>query len=508
MSIRKKSVKGLLIFFVLGLMFLMPTKLSAQFRQYYSFTELDSITYKYYIERNWDKVLYYGNIALGQRIDYNFLRTRMGDASLELGNYSEATIHYSRAIVLDEYNDYAKAQKYKSLGLMGKSERAHLLYKNFRPVLQQRLAPSPFVEFVNFDAGHLFSPNISDNVGTCTACPDNRIGVQYLVGDKQFYQAGIKFYLLKNLSVYASYNNIKIETRKDFQYTETSGVITKYFDLGGIQGYNRYPDSIPKYLSKSHNSEIDQNEFYLKAKLQFENGVSVSGFANIISVSTELFKTNFQQNTVTDTAYYLTGTGQFQLFDYTESTYDFEVTDTSFVNFVAGINIEKDMEKFNLEAFFTVSNLKESFQSQLGISSVYYPFGTSRFYGKTGLMYFAQRFNDIEQIANDNKFILSQKLGYQVFNSTWLSVAGVFGNMTNANFENGFIVYNVTDKIRIKTDVELKMFLGKHLELNINYQFFGNTRYFFIEDNDNENISYQPINYNTHSIIGGIKWNF
>lgn len=504
MSVKRKSTKGLIAFFVLAIMLMLPTKLSAQFQSYYTYAELDSLTYKYYIERNWDKVLYYGEIALDQMIDYNYLRTRMGDASLELGNYSEATIHYSRAIVLDEYSDYAKAQKYKSLKLMGKNDRAHLLYKNFRPQLRQRLAPSPTIQFVNFEVGHLFSPVITDNVGYCSTCPDNRVGVQYLIGDKQFYQTGFKFYLLKNLSLYAGYRYIKIETRKDFQYTETSGVITTYNELG----YQRFPDTNPKYLSKSHNSEIYQNELYFKAKLQFDNGISVSGFANIISVSTELFKSNFQQDTLTDTAYYLTGTGQYQLFDYTVSTYDFEVTDTSFVNFVAGINIEKDMETFNLGAFLTISNFKGSFQTQLGVSSIYYPFGTSKFYGKTGLMYFAQRFNDIEQIANDNKFILSQKLGYQVFNSTWLSVTGVFGNMTNANFENGFIVYNVTDKIRIKTDVELKMFLGKHMELNLNYQFFGNTRYFFIEDNDDENISYQPINYNTHSIIGGIKWNF
>jgi len=508
MSIRRKSEKGSLIFFVFAIMFLLPTELSAQHRHYYTYSELDSITYKYYIERNWDKVLYYGNIALDQRIDYNYLRTRMGDASLEKGNYSEATIHYSRAILLDEYSDYAKAQKYRALKLMGKNDRAHLLFKNFRPVLQQNLSPSPAIQFINFEAGHLFSPNISDNTGYCSTCPENRLGVQYLIGDKQFFQAGLKFYLAKNLSVYAGYNNIKIDTRKDIQYSEISGVITQYFDLGGIQGFQRFADTIPKNLSSSYNSEIDQNEFYLKAKLQFENGIAVSGFANIISVSTELFKSNFQQDTVTDTTYYLYNTGQSEPLTFTESTYDFEVTDTSFVNFVAGINVEKDMETFNLEAFFTVSNLKGSFQSQLGVSSVYYPFGTSKFYGKTGLMYFAQRFNDIEQIANDNKFILSQKLGYQVFNSTWLSVAGVFGNITNANFENGFIVYNVTDKIRMKTDVELKMYLGKHLELNVNYQFFSNTRYFFIEDNDNENISYQPINYNTHSIIGGIKWNF
>ncbi len=504
MSIRRKSFKKLSLFFVLAIVFLLPTKLSAQYRHYYTHAELDSITYKYYIERNWDKLLYYGNIALGQRIDYNYLRIRMGDAYLEKGNYSEATINYRRALVLDEYSDYAKAQKYKVLKLMGKNDRAHLLYKNFRPALQKNLPSSPIVEFINFEAGHLFSPNMSDSTGSCSGCPEDQLGVQYLIGDKQFIQAGIKFYPLKNLSIYAGYRNIDIDTRKDIQYTETTGVITQYFELG----FQRYPDSIPKNLNISHNSKILQNEFYFKAKWQFENNLSISGYANIISVSTELFKSNFQQDTVTDTLYYLSQTGQSQLFDYTESYYNFDIIDTSFINFVAGINVEKDMEKFNLEAFFTISNLKGSFQSQLGISSVYYPLNTSKFYGKTGLIYFAQRFNDIEQIANDNKFIFSQKFGYQILNSTWLSITGVFGNITNANFENGFIVYNVTDKTKLKADAELKVFLGKHLEVNINYQFFSNTRYFFIEDNENDNIAYQPIDYKTHSIIGGIKWNF
>lgn len=503
MSVRILSNRSLRVFIILAIAFVSPIKLSAQ-KPNYTYAELDSITYNYYLERNWEKVLFYGNIALDKHIDYNYLRIRMGDASLELGNYSQAIKHYNKAITFDEYGTYALSQKYYTLKLMGKNDRAYIMYKNFSPQLRKNLSPFPSFEFINFEIGHLFSPNISNDPEDCSTCPEDQLGVQYLVGDKQFYQAGFKFYLLKNLSLYAGYRNIKIETRKDIHYSEVTGVITKHNNMG----YQRFPDTIPQYLSKSYNSEVDQNEIYLNAKLQFENGISVSGFANIILVSTELFKSNFQQNTVTDTAYYITGTGQYQLFDYTESTYDFEVTDTSFVNFVAGINIEKDLETFNLEAFLTISNFKGSFQTQLGVSSVYYPFGTSKFYGKTGLMYFAQRFNDIEQIANDNKLIFSQKLGYQIFKSTWFSVAGVFGNMTNANFENAFIVYNVTDKIRIKTDVELKMFLGRHIELNLNYQFFGNTRYFFIEDYDYENISYQSINYNTHSIIGGIKWNF
>jgi len=54
----------------------------------YSYAEQDSLdfktvdykTYGYYVNQNWDSLIYLGNKAIAQNIDYYYLRVRIGVA--------------------------------------------------------------------------------------------------------------------------------------------------------------------------------------------------------------------------------------------------------------------------------------------------------------------------------------------------------------------------------------------------------------------------------------------
>lgn len=499
MSTFKKRLLGIIIF--MALIFISPIKLSAQ--QVYSYPLLDSLTYNHYLSGNWDSVLYYGNIAIKHNIDYNYLRLRMGDAAIEKGKYPLAIKHFNKAIEYSPYNFYGKKQKNLVLRMMGKTDRANQMFMDFSPKLKRSLKKPSIVEFVNFETGYLSSPNLNDDNNLNIMGSDSLFGVQYIMGSQWFMQAGLKIIPSNNFSIYLGFNNINIQSRKDFQYANFSGVTSYDYDWG----FARYVDTVPEYLNESYETEIVQNEIYLKAKLQFERGFSFSAFSNILIVKTDVFDFKYQDKILSDTSYYLNSTGQYQLFDYSESDYTFYVRDTSFVNFVAGCSIAKDIDIASFEAFFTYSDFKRNKQTQLGLSALYYPFGKFNFYGITSFIYYSQGKKEHEN-SNNSRIIVTQKFGVNTLKIMWIDLGFTYGNLTNTNINNGFVVYNLTDRINYKFEAGLKVFVGSHMQFNVRYQFLDKTRDYFSYLAEENILGKTEINYSTNSIIGGVKWIF
>jgi hypothetical protein len=456
------------------------------------------------VEQNWDSVLYFGNLALNENVDYNYLRLRMGDASLENGKYVMAMNHFNKAIGFSEHNDYAKSQKYLALQMMGKPDRANKMYKSFSPQLKNKVRKLPTIEFVNLDVGNLFSPNINNNDSIHIMGDDSIFGTQYLMGNQQFIQLGIKAVFAKNFSLYLGVNSIKINTRKDFQYANYAGTITVKTDYG----YDRYIDTIPEYLNYSHKGQIIQNEIYLNTKLQLENDFAISAFANLILVNTEISSFNYSALTITDTSFLVEKTGDFELFEYQQSNYEFFAYDTTIVNFVAGINFEKDIDIASFDAFFTYSDFKGHHQYQFGAAAIYYPLGNLNLYGKTAITYFTQSSGSRNYSDENQKLIFQQSIGVKLVKRLWANASLTYGNLTNSNINGGMVVYNLTDQINHKIESGLSIFVSNNLELNISYQFFDKTRYYYNYQPETELYSKTPVNYITNSIIGGLKWKF
>ena len=67
-----------------------------------SFMKIDSATYAQYLERDWPALIRNGRKALGQGVDYYYLRMRMGIAFYEQKNYRTASGHFRKAL---EFNN-------------------------------------------------------------------------------------------------------------------------------------------------------------------------------------------------------------------------------------------------------------------------------------------------------------------------------------------------------------------------------------------------------------------
>lgn len=62
---------------------------------------VDSITYQYYLEGDWDRVIQTGNCAVDSGIDFKFLQQRMGYAHYLKSDFYESMRHYEKALQYD-----------------------------------------------------------------------------------------------------------------------------------------------------------------------------------------------------------------------------------------------------------------------------------------------------------------------------------------------------------------------------------------------------------------------
>jgi tetratricopeptide (TPR) repeat protein len=68
----------------------------------YSFQYIDSLTYNYYLNGDWDRLIEIGNKAIHVQIDYKRLRQRIGYAYFSKADYYSAQNQYEKALAFDK----------------------------------------------------------------------------------------------------------------------------------------------------------------------------------------------------------------------------------------------------------------------------------------------------------------------------------------------------------------------------------------------------------------------
>ncbi|MFK5854556.1 MAG: hypothetical protein QM503_00405 [Bacteroidota bacterium] len=499
----KKSILISIIILFSGLY-----QLSGQVYMGPDYKNLDSITYAHYVNQEWDKVVKTGNKALNRNIDYFYLRMRLGIASYYLGKYSDAADHFEKALIFNSKDQTAQLYLYDTYILLGKNTKAYRLSSDFNKKTQSLIPiKRKPVEAVYAGGGFTFSNNIPNNdelfIDTNN---DTLTGYRILIGDKSVYYAGVNFNLSPTVSLYAGYNHLQIQKQINFQYNEAP------LKLDSIQredwGFQKFYSTDTTLFQKSFSETIDQSEIYLNSRFQFENGWAATVFSNLVMVRSVNIKTDTIQNSVTDTSYYVYG-NEPEFNNYTYDELQFTRKDSSFFNYVIGINIEKDYNNITLNLTATTSGLNGLIQNQLGFSGFYYINPYSTFYGSTGITWFVQKW---ESGWKENRLILNQKLGGKLFRNIWGEAEITYGNLNNSNTNNALVIYNQADGMNLKAGLTLNWYIGKHFELSLLYRYTSYEGLFMevpFDDNDNNtNINKNTFNYQTQSLFGGLKWRF
>ena len=476
--------------------------------EYTNYAKLDSVTFANYTNKNWEGVIHYGNIAIENNIDYYYLRIRMGIAYFNLEKYLDAANNLQKAIKFNKNDALAQLYLYDTYIILGKNTKAYKLSKSFSSSTMNLISKKrKLIEFIDIGGGYSLSNNydLNDKV-YYNSNNDTLSGYQELIGDKSVFTAGASFNLSPSISVYAGYTNLQIDKIFCSQYFE---VPLKFDSVQNeIWGYQNYfsPDTIQHH--DTNKETITQNEVYVNGKYQFNNGWALTLFTNLIFVNSVNYTPRIDTIVVVDTNYQIIGQNPV-LFEYDYYHLRFDRADTTFMDYVVGFNIEKDYNNVTLNLFGTFSSLNGAKQSQLGASGFYYLNSSASIYGNTQLTWFSQR---LRQSSNDNRLLFTQKIGGRIFPKLWVEAEFGYGNLHNANINNGSIVFNQADKTNYWGGVNLKLPLTKNIELNLYYKYIRYQGEFYSdieqssEQKNKQNTN--SFNYQTQNIVGGLKWKF
>lgn len=488
-----------LLLFVLGFM------INLQAEEKITYRYIDSLTYRLYVEQKWDSLTLVGKLALKNNIDYYYLRMRMGIADYHKGKYNSAITDFSKALTFDKYSTTAKTHIYFSQLYAGKNTMANRYSRVFTDQQKEKMGIN--ISVVNdlvFFGGYSFTDNYEKNGDIDLLEEGSTFGSQLLMGNMAIVSLGINLNFSPTVSLRGAFNYEHVQKRNRYQYIHETWDKEKI--MTGQNGSYRNDFFLVEEVSeKSFDSYISQFELYLNAKMQMDDGWSFNLFTNILFLKLTQYDVLLTSNTRQDTLRYNGMTGNYSYVDLEEFDYQFISTDTSFVNYVVGINLQKDFNFIVLDVTASVSKLYDKNQFQAGLSLTYFPFGSQVFYGRTGAIYFSQV--SLDNTAED-RVIFNQMLGVKLSKKTWLEGEFYSGDLNNVNIKQAAIVYNLPDEINYTVGLNLHIFVNQHLSLHLLYDYYNKSgAYYNNGELQSEYIKYTT-DYQTHNILGGLKWTF
>ena len=473
-----------------------------------NFWQIDSTTYSLYQNGNWKQLLKTGRLALQNDIDYYYLRMRMGIANFSQEKYAFAANHFEKALGFNKNDPAAMYYLYDSYVYSGKQKRANRFSESFYPRQKKELGIDiKPLSATDFYGGYIFSNNAGKNGNTdlLTGGDTIRFGEQLMLGDEMYFHAGLDFNISPSFTFYAglSYINIQKQTRFQDKMDRYYVSSTVHLPNGG------YINNFSKRTELHENTfdgYIRQTELYLNARLQRDRGVSFNLFLNLLFINMNNVDVEYVTYIRQDTLGYDANANRYLMIGHDESDYKFSENRLSFANWVFGFNFQKDFNAVIVDWNATMSRINQLTQFQTSLSATYYPLGSMKLYGTTGVLLFYEP--QAELFEDAGSVVFNQAIGFKLTGNLWLEGELIYGNLRNANIKQGSVVYNLPDKTNYSVGLKLYIFVSSHLSFDLIYSYNDKTGNYKSYSKDLESFNQYSTNYQTHNLIGGIKWTF
>lgn len=428
-----------------------------------NYAEVDSNSYKLYYNMQWKRLIYFGENAINDSVDYMFLRQRIGIAYFSLKNYRMAAYHLEKALAFNCDDDFTLYYLYYSYLYSGRLSDANYLTRNMTQTMKDSLHwRNKYISSIDVEGGVSKSNNISKNSTINIDGTADIYGENDMCGDLSYNHIGLNHEVLPFLSIYQSINNINIANEKEIRYNKN---ITHAKDST--------VDTICNYTVK-------QFEYYISGDIQLMEGLKITPAYHYLHVGFTKLNTNLDQN----------------------KHLEIISTTSSLNNYVVSLAITKEFKLTSLSLFASKSNLNALKQTVFGATFNYFPFGNTNFYTSTTISYILE---DSNINGNPKRYILDQIAGVKILKKLWGEASITLGDLTDFNEKNAFIVYNTFDNIKLKAGLSLIYTLSPHFDLSLRYQFLQRQDAYMTYISTNQKI-YTTTNYLNNTIIGGIKW--
>lgn len=467
------------------------------------FKSTEAKTLLFYQEKQWDSLIATGKSALKNDIDYYFLRFRMGMAYYEKQKYVSAADHFARSLQFNSSDPLAREYLYYSYLYSARPEDANALVTVMPDYLRQKLqVKNNILSNINFEAGYTFSSDNKKKSHPDLMKSDSIYGEQDLYGNSFYGHLDFTLQASDHVTFLVAYTYLNFLKTKYFQYARVEDHLESVINTSWGKLYQY---SFPNVAYDTNFTyRVSQHEAHLSSTVVLPEGFKIMPAFHMVNLSFTNYTVQYSRQTVQDTSYYLSSDQSYHTFPFTRDIYTYVQKDTSFNNYLGALAITKDFSIFTVGLFGSYSGLNHKTQTQVGWSFSYYPLGNLDLYGNTTAMAFFEE--------HDSRMIFQQTIGGKVFPKLWMEGSAIIGDLTNANISNGFIVYNNTDKINFRLGANLIYVLSKHLQLSLIYQFFRkeSSALYYIYDPPGQKSTVTSLTetnkYQTHTIIGGIKW--
>ena len=188
-----------------------------------NFQSVDTLSYNYYTKGDWENLIYLGNLAVKEGIDYKYLRQRIGYSYFISGDYIRSVRNFEKALQYDSYDPYTLGYLYYSNLDLLRVETAG--YYSSRMTSDQRksyqIKPTKIVESIDFE------------INTKMTSTSNR-------SNPDFFRLGIGSRPLPRLSIYQSVS--AFNQLGTIQYpTQEFGFKIRQFGYYGLVKYALFP---------------------------------------------------------------------------------------------------------------------------------------------------------------------------------------------------------------------------------------------------------------------------
>lgn len=437
---------------ILAAVFL-PTLSSAQ--EPSNFKHYDQATWHLYQQKQWDSLILVGKAALADGNDYQYLNARMGVAWFEKGDFRMASHYFYKALKMNSGDEFAREYLYFSYLYSGRSGAARNIATGFQQATRERLALPATTRpaFVYAEMGPVISNAVDPWRDVPITGPDSVYGEFNLPGSAFYFHAGGSFDLGSFVTAYAGYSNLSLDRYQRIQIA-TLDTIKRSYGFAQHQAYLNF--SIEPFPGLRIVPSI--HYIYNRSKPVFA------------SYNADSVRYIFKQRTLKNN------------------------------QVAAGLALYAEWKRFGFTLHTNYANLMDYNQIGLGGAITWYPTGNLKSWIRMHGTWFSEE--------GTTRWVLEPSAGIKLSNHIWFESSVALGDMTRYVDETNFLVYNTDDKTTLRAQGVFYIPVFDNVMFSIRYIFNRAEGSLYQYDLTEASLVRESIDYNKHTILGGIKWNF
>jgi len=434
---------------------------------------VDSITYQLYSTGKFKSLIQEGTSAIQHDVDFYYLRLRLGEAYYYERQPLLALVHFKKALEFQPLDVYAKKWLVEVYALLGWAEEAKTLLATLDVTTQQLNAYKIGKEkLINIEAGVQIPSFTSSQETTQEYVEKNKMDAIY------YQQIGCKFPLSNRVNIYTGFSSIKIHRNQSFIYKDLY-----LYDLAGNLNTT--------IKEKNFISNLQQDQLYVGVTLLLPNEWRMQVGLNDFTIQQTLTTASYQGLSLMESQTSDTYSNRYQ------TKYTFNTINTTSSNQISSFSFSKVIGKWAPQLNITLGSIGNTAITQIGGSVYYAPFGNQSLSYGIGFSQLHDR---------ETRNVVLGKVTGKITDKWWFEYCLHIGDLTNYSEGNGYVVYNVSDKITAKLGTVLTYFCTNRLAISLRYDRMQRKNSTLSINNGNSNITFEE--YTNDSFLTSLLWKF